>query len=354
MPQTVLVTGGSGLVGGDTIKRLAVDGWRVVATTNRNPIAGLPTGVETRPVDLTDGSAVRSLVGEVAPDAIVHLAAVIPPLLYRDRAAARRVNVDASAALVKAAEAQTNPPHFVYASSSGVHGARNPHRNQGLLRADTPVAPCELYGGHKLEVERMVWAAQLPWTVLRLGGVISADPAAVAVSADLLYLSGLVPNDSEVHAVDTRDVAAAIAATLSVRVTNEVLLIGGDESNLLRHHEVAEGFAAAQGVKLPPSRPGNPESDVDWFPAADWMDVSRSQELLKYQNHSWPELLDELRFNIGWKRYPTRLAAPMIRFALARLSPYRHTPGEYADPWGAIRARFGDPSLDTVAGDEGR
>ncbi|WP_068269922.1 NAD-dependent epimerase/dehydratase family protein [Aldersonia kunmingensis] len=348
MPETVLVTGGSGLVGGDTIRRLAADGWRVVATTNRNPIAGLPAGVETRRVDLTDAAAVRNLVADVAPNAIVHLAAVIPPLLYRDRAAARRVNVDASAALVKAAEAQANPPHLVYASSSGVYGARNPHRNKGLLRADTPLGPCELYGGHKLEVERLVQAAELPWTVLRLGGVISADPAAVAVSSDLLYLSGLVPNDSEVHTVDTRDVATAFAATLSTGVTNEVLLIGGDDSNLLRHRQVAEGFAAAQGVKLPPSRPGNPESDIDWYPAADWMDVERSQELLKYQDHSWPELLDELRFNIGWKRYPTRLAAPLIRFALARLSPYRSTPGQYADPWGAIRARFGDPSLDNL------
>ena len=51
MSETVLVTGGFGLVGSETVKRLAADGRNVVATdlatpANRNKAQALPSGVQ--------------------------------------------------------------------------------------------------------------------------------------------------------------------------------------------------------------------------------------------------------------------------------------------------------------------
>ncbi len=80
--ETVLITGAFGLVGSATVRRFAADGWQVVATAHRKAAAGLPPGVETRRVDLTDPAQVERVVSEVSPVAIVHLAAVIPPLIY--------------------------------------------------------------------------------------------------------------------------------------------------------------------------------------------------------------------------------------------------------------------------------
>ncbi len=133
MSETVLVTGAFGLVGPETVRRFAADGWRVVATAHRNADEEFPAGVETRWADLTDPAQVHRVVSDVSPAVIVHLAAVIPPLVYRDAALARRVNVDATAALVRAAEAQPNPPRFVHASSAAVYGGRNPHRHPERL-----------------------------------------------------------------------------------------------------------------------------------------------------------------------------------------------------------------------------
>ena len=131
MTDTVLVTGGFGLVGSQTVKRLTADGRRVVVAdldtpANRKKAKELPGGVDVRWADLTDAAAVERLVSEVAPSVIVHLAAVIPPPLYRNPGLARKVNVDATVALVRAAEAQPNPPRFVQASSNAVYGSRNP------------------------------------------------------------------------------------------------------------------------------------------------------------------------------------------------------------------------------------
>src|ERR1700758_3384054 len=134
MSDTVLVTGAFGLVGSETVKRLAADGRKVIATdldtpANRTKAQALPSGVQARWADLTNPADVDRLVSDVAPAAIIHLAAVIPPPIYRNPKPARRVNVDATEALVRAAEAQNSPPRFVQASSNAVYGSRNPHRH---------------------------------------------------------------------------------------------------------------------------------------------------------------------------------------------------------------------------------
>jgi hypothetical protein len=92
-----------------------------------------------------------------------------------------------------------------------------------------------------------------------------------------------------------------------------------------------------------PGRPGNPDSDTDWF-VTDWMDTTRAQEALNFQHHSFPDMMAELREQFGWKRYPARLITPIARAVMKRRSAYWKAPGKYADPWGAIRAKLGDPS----------
>ncbi|HEX2285038.1 MAG TPA: NAD(P)-dependent oxidoreductase [Mycobacterium sp.] len=352
MSDTVLVTGGFGLVGSATVKRLAADGRRVVAAdldtpANRKAAAKLPAGSEFRWADLTDTEQVQRLVSEVSPAAIIHLAAIIPPLIYRNPKLARRVNVDATATLVRAAEAQPTPPRFVHASSNAVFGARNPHRTTVPLTADDPMRPCDLYSAHKAAAEDIVRSSNLDWVVLRFGGVLSTDLSAFPLTTDALFFESALPTDGRLHSVDVRDVASACAAATTADAVHEILLIAGDDSHRLRQGEVGPTLSAAVGVPgaLPIGRPGNPESDVDWF-LTDWMDTTRAQEVLKFQRHSWPDMVAELQAQAGWKRYPGRLIAPVARAFLQRRSAYWKAPGQYADPWGAIRARLGDPAPD--------
>ncbi|MGA7050973.1 MAG: NAD(P)-dependent oxidoreductase [Mycobacterium sp.] len=356
MSETVLVTGAFGLVGSALLKRLAADGRRVIATgrtspANRKAAQKLPAGVDVRWADLTDSAAIDRLVCEVVPTVIIHLAAVIPPGVYRDAAFARKVNVDGTTALTHAAESLPNPPRFVHASSGAVYGGPNPHRFTNLCHPDTPPRPCDVYGGHKLEAEEVVRSSRLNWVILRLGGVFTVDPAEEHYDTDILFFGSLLPTDGRVHTVDVRDVATALAAATTAPVVGETLLIAGDESHLLKQHDTLEGPAAAKGlnglVTAVRARPGNPHSDGDWFINC-WMDVTRAQEALSFQHHSWPDMLAEMRAAAGWRRYPARLAAPLVRTLAKRQSAYCNLPGEYANPWAAIRMRYGEPRLDTA------
>ncbi|CAA0118350.1 3 beta-hydroxysteroid dehydrogenase/Delta 5--_4-isomerase [Mycolicibacterium vanbaalenii] len=353
MPGTVLVTGGFGLVGSATVRRLCELGRRVVIAdldtpANRTASETLPAGATAQWADLTDADQTGRLVAAVDPEVIIHLAAVIPPGIYKNRALARRVNVDATKTLVGIAESRPTPPRFVQASSNAVFGARNPHRATGPVTTDMPMRHSDLYSAHKAEAEAIVRASSLEWVVLRLGGVLSVDPKAMTLSADALYFESTLPTDGRLHTVDVRDVAYAFAAATTADVAREILLIAGDDSHRMLQGDVGPALAAARGLKngLPPGRKGNPGSDDDWF-VTDWMDTTRAQEALSFQHYSWQDMLTEAARQAGPSKYLLRLAAPLVRAVLKRRSAYWKQPGQYAEPWGAIRRKIGDPSPDT-------
>ena len=353
----MLVTGGFGLVGSAT-----VDGWRPTAagwlrqTSIRPPTVKaakkLPSGVEFRWADLTDPEQVQRLVADIAPAAIIHLAAIIAPAIYRIPKVARRVNVDATETLVGIAEAQPNPPRFVHASSNAVFGPRNPHRTPQPLTGRRPDAALRrLQRTPRPRPRRSCGPRALEWVVLRFGGVLSTDLSALPLSTDAMFFESALPSDNRVQTVDVRDVAWACAAATTADVAHEILLIAGDESHRHCYGDLAPALVSALGMPgaMPPGRPGNPDSDDDWF-VTDWMDTTRAQEALKFQHYSWPDMMAELRAQFGWKRYPARLIAPIVRAVMKRRGAYWKAPGQYADPWGAIRAKLGDPVMGSAVG----
>jgi D-erythronate 2-dehydrogenase len=166
-------------------------------------------------------------------------------------------------------------------------------------------------------------------------------------SLDALFFESALPTDGRMHSIDVRDAAAAFATATAAPasdVVGEIFLIGGDESHLLRQGNVGKALAAARGLTnvLPGGRRGDPSSDTDWF-VTDWMDTARSQQLLSFQQHGWPDMLAEMRAAAGWRRYPMRLVAPLARMVLKRRAAYRNAPGRYANPWSAIRTEMGEP-----------
>ena len=127
----------------------------------------------------------------------------------------------------------------------------------------------------------------------------------------------------------------------------EILLIAGDDSHKIKYGDVGAALAATRGLTgaLPKGRPGNPDNDDAWF-VTEWMDTTRAQEALQFQHHSWDNMLAEMRANAGWTRYILPFFAPLIRAILTRRGAYWKQPGQYADPWDAIRRKLGEPGPD--------
>ncbi|MCA2355784.1 NAD-dependent epimerase/dehydratase family protein [Mycobacterium intracellulare] len=351
----VLVTGAFGQVGTAVVSALSAEGHTVTATDldnadNRRREAAMTAqpGVQVWWADLTNAVEVDRMVRAVAPSAVIHLAAIIPPFCYARRDLARVVNVDATAHLIAAASAISTPPRFALASSVAVYGARNPHCTNDLLTVRTQRRPSDLYGSHKVMAEDSLMSSDLDWVVLRLGGVLTAQPR-WRIDPEMVAFEALLPTDGRIHTVDVRDVAAAFVSAATKSVSREVFLIGGDATHRITQGAITADITAAMGLRggMPPGRPGDPRNNQEWF-ATDWMDTAASQDELGFQCHSLPDMFAELRRTVGWRRWPLHLVAPVTRAYLSRRAHYRGIPGRYAQPWQVISERWGDPGPDAM------
>lgn len=347
MQERVLVTGAFGNVGRFTVRTLLDQGRRVVATDLRTPAAeaayvalGPRSDLEVVWADLTDPDAVRELVAACRPGAVIHLAAVIPPLAYARPHVAHAVNVEATRNLVAAVAELPEPCRFVHASSIAVHGSRNPH-TMAPLTATSEIRPCETYGAGKAAAEEAVTAAGIDWTILRLGAVIFPD-LDLGMDPDAAFLEAMLPADGRVQTVDARDVARALVAATTASCSGEVLMIGGDGSHRMSQGELSRDLVGALGLPgaLPPGLPGNPDDDEGWF-MVDWMDTTRAQQLLDFQRHPWSETRAAISAHAGFRRRVLPLAVPLVRLVMALRSPHRGGSSGYTELWPAVVRRWG-------------
>ncbi len=236
------------------------------------------------------------------------------------------------------------PPRFVQASSIAVYGARNPHRGDSLLTASTPLHPTDLYGQHKALAEQCVTSSDLDWVVLRLGGVLTAQPR-FEIDRDLVFFEAVLPCDGRIHTVDVRDVAHAFSAATRTDRVREVFLIGGDRTHRITQARIGVEYAAAMGLPgaIPPGRPGDPDDDLSWY-ATDWIDTEPAQKVLAFQHHSLPQPAGRDACQGGLAAVPVAARRSAGALVPAAEVPYRGFPGATADPMRAIARRFGDPA----------
>lgn len=331
-PRRVLLTGAFGSVGGETLRSLVAAGHHVTALDVQSKTASTRQArlvetldFETAWADITDRAAVDAIVAGGGFDAILHVAAIIPPLAYRRPDLARAVNVEGTRNLIEAAEALGSRPRFVYTSSYSVHGPRNPHRDLPPITADSPLAPSDDYACHKIESERLLQASDLPWTILRLAAVAVRGTA--AMSDDAMRFTYLIPPEQPAAGVDVLDVAAALVSAVDADCAGRIYDIAGDDSWQVTMGELMDMFFDAIGIPTLPAetfRAADPAVDESWY-FGGHVDTTEAQRVLGYQHHTRQRYVSEIRVS-GPRRWAATLAGPLIRRRLVGSSPYHGQP----------------------------
>lgn len=163
----VVVTGGTGFIGGHVVDRFLLAGWRVTLLV-RDP-ARIAARHQGR-VEALIGDLAAALPPLPACEAVVHAAADMH--FGHDARAMAPVNVAGTERLLAAAKASPAPPRFVHVSSQAVYGFDRHYTDadEATPMRPSPHAYCET----KRLAEEAVWragAAGLPVTVLRPGFV---------------------------------------------------------------------------------------------------------------------------------------------------------------------------------------
>lgn len=245
--------------------------------------------------------------------AVIHLAFVIPRLSSTgvssedDPQWARTINVEGTRNILEVISAQARPPKILFTSSLHVYG-RTHHLPPPRTVDDIPV-PVEHYAKHKVECENMVKNSGLDWTIFRLGASL---PVRLVLDPGMFE----VPLNNRIEFVHRKDVATAIANALeNDDVWGKIWLIGGGPRCQLYQRELVNRVLDATGIGMLPDAAFTTEP----YPT-DWLDTAESQRVLKFQQRTPQDYIQDLISLLGYRRYLIRLLRPIIRFWLCSKS----------------------------------
>lgn len=312
----VLLTGASGHVGRHVLRELLGYG-HTVRCFVRQERAGRQIlhrhnpsgGVEIVMDDLRDARAVHDAVA--GQEAVIHLAAMIPPLSDHHPALARAVNVGGTQNLIVALQAQSLPARLIYTSTVALFG--NTQALPPPRRVGDPLAPMDPYSMHKLECERLVATSGLTWTILRLAAV-----PRLREGFDPLRLRAMfaVPLSDRIEMLHPYDAGFALAnAVTSAEIWGKTFIVAGGQPCRMLMRDYYQTYLDALGVGALPAR---------YFATTsyhlDWYDTDESQALLSYQRHSHKDFVRHCRDEMTLLRWAITPIRPLARFFILQYS----------------------------------
>jgi UDP-glucose 4-epimerase len=236
MRQKILVSGGGGYVGRTLIRLLYEHSDVCVIDTLRFGAGRFSATdlahIRLENVDLRDGRAVAAVVGDFAPDVIVHLAAIhYIPECEADPERAISTNVLGTTNLLTAALPGTR---FVFASSGAVYRPDRALHNE----ESSAIEPSDVYGYTKLHGEQLVGyfsrTRGLAGAVVRLFNVVGPGetnphllPEIVAqlkAGHSVVRLGNMWPKRDYIHVADAAAGFMAVATRGTVK-TGEVATV---------------------------------------------------------------------------------------------------------------------------------
>lgn len=173
--KNILLTGASGTVGYEVLKQLIekkhykVRVFDIKTPQTEKKFASLPQTFEIVYGDISNLEDVVKATQNI--DAVIHLAAIIPPLADDNPQLAERVNVKGSENLIKALERHSPQAFLMYSSSISVYGDRV---KDPYITINDPLTPSEgdEYAVTKIKSEKMVQNSKLSWTIFRLAAIM--------------------------------------------------------------------------------------------------------------------------------------------------------------------------------------
>ena len=229
----ILVTGGTGFVGSNLVRRLRKADI-AVRSIARSP--GKAQALKDIGVDVVEGDVTNKILLEKAAEGcerVVHLVGIIQ---QTPEATFRSVHVEGTRNVLEAAR-KAGARHFFFQSALGTR----------------PGAKSE-YHKTKWEAEELVRASGIPYTVLRPSLIYGPGDQFTIRLSEMIRLSPILPiigsGKSRVQPIYIEDVVTCIVkAVTSDSFYNEMYEVGGPEQ--LTYEEVTVAIARAMDVKRP-------------------------------------------------------------------------------------------------------
>lgn len=294
----VLVTGGAGRLGVIVCQAFLDSGYKVRifdlgSPQSRHNLKKLhpKENVDVCWGDITQPQLVARALNGI--DAVVHMAAILPPLTDRQPELAQKVNVGGTGNLVALVKELPHPIPFVFTSSVAVFGC-HPQPHQLLSPEKTPPQPVDVYGETKLAAEELIRESGIDYVILRLTATMYLD----FTLGDIKRMFS-APPETPVEFCHPEDAARAMVN--AVRdfdiVKGNTFVISGGPDQRMSYGEMVGAILGLMGLPLPPREKFSTRPFY-----LHWYDTARAQALLAFQQHSFTDYLRDLANAIS-RRY---------------------------------------------------
>jgi UDP-glucose 4-epimerase len=214
----ILITGATGLVGSRLIPRLAEAGFDCTALVR--PGREVSAEITTVDGDILDPDSLPKALKNVS--AIIHLAAVFRS---HDTNLIWKSNLEGTRNLIATVKLHAPDARLIFASTSHVYNADNPHPGH----ENDPAQPQHAYPASKLAAEKELIESGLKWTVLRFPFVYGDGDGHLEMLPKHAAAAKWHPA-MKISTIHHRDIAIAIELALHNIMDNRIVNITDDAS----------------------------------------------------------------------------------------------------------------------------
>lgn len=206
--KRILLTGANGLLGQKLVEKIAANpNWDFLAT-GRGEARFTTDNVAYARMDIEKAEDVQRVFDDFKPEFVIHSAAMTNvDACELDRDASWRSNVVATENLLKAAEQHNS--FFLHLSTDFIFNGED-----GPYDEEAEGNPVNYYGECKLEAEKRVMQADLPWAIARTVLVYGVTPG-MSRSNIILWVKKSLEEGKDIQVVDDQLRSPTLAEDLA-------------------------------------------------------------------------------------------------------------------------------------------
>lgn len=241
---------------------------------------------------------------------VIHLAFFLPPISKENYSLARETNIEGTKNILQAAKNQKKPPKIIFTSSVVIYG--DVRKDPQPISITQDFQPVEHYGKHKVKCMELIKKSGLDYLIFILGVV----PPIENLKYDPMIFD--IPPDTKVELIHEEDVAVACKNAIinDHHGWNREFHIAGGKSCQMIYYDFIKQTLETMGIgKLPRN------AFVGKKYHCCYMSTKESQEFLKYQQHSFNDILNDMKRKNSVYCFLIRLFRPIIRWFILRRSP---------------------------------
>jgi nucleoside-diphosphate-sugar epimerase len=258
-------------------------------------------------------------------DAVIHLAAIIPPLSKQQRKLTMDVNFGGTINLVNAIKETKRKIPLVFTSSASVMGPTQ--LQDKLVNRNGPLVVTGNYEESKIKCEEFLKEKADNYLVFRLAGVLP-NFSARSFAGSFSYMEELFDMHPEMRLemITATDVATALVTGAEKlesgsSLKNQAYILGGGKKNgwQLRGREFLSKLFGSLSLPVPDRKYFT--QDVNSY-HLDWYDTKEAQQEFDFQNNSLEDYLKHIKKTFRIYKLFIILFQSFIMKKIVKSSPY--------------------------------